>query len=84
MKINKKIKCYMIKDKENNCVRTKFGRNIWFNIGPIKVSISNNKRLYNGCGNEKYKNCEIIEYELKETGKIIDMNELLNEEAKNE
>lgn len=71
-------KIYIIFNNNNEVVKTNRNRIMFRNLAPIKNSILFNSKNYVN-DNYKYKNCVIKEFELKETGKIIDMNKLMKD-----
>ena len=60
------MKAYKIVDENGNFMKTYSARKIWEKLNWLKHS-------YVCYG--RYKNCKIIEYELVETGKVIDVKE---------
>lgn len=69
-------KIYIIFNKNNEVVKTNRNRWIFRNLAPIKNSVIFNNKNYKN-ENLRYEDCIIKEFELKETGKIIDMNKLI-------
>lgn len=71
-------KIYIMFNKNNEIVKTNRNRIMFRNLAPIKNSIIFNNKNYKN-ENLRYENCTIKEFELKSTGKIIDMNQLIKD-----